>query len=128
VNPDLYLHARAETVDDRHKTIDRESVKIRVANPREVGRCNACAAVRGADGQLFPIEHLDDFGGQDGLELFDIGVLMPEIAVCDQRQTFSFPLNSTGVVYRAEPPGKMWHVSTSTLLREPALVLSCSKS
>jgi hypothetical protein len=37
------------------ETIDREPVRIRVANPREVGGCNACAAVGGAYGQLFPI-------------------------------------------------------------------------
>jgi hypothetical protein len=76
-NPSLHLDARAETVNDRHETIHREPAKIRVANTREVGSRDARAAVRGADRQVFPIKRLDDFGGQDGLELFTISVLMP---------------------------------------------------
>jgi hypothetical protein len=36
-------------------------------------------AVRGAHGQAFPVERLDDFGGQDRLELFSISIFMSQI-------------------------------------------------
>src|ERR1700692_462499 len=79
-HPNFYLDARTEPVDDRHKAIDGESPEVRVADAREVSRRNAGSAVRGADGQAFPIECLDNFGGENRLELFSIGVLTPEVA------------------------------------------------
>jgi hypothetical protein len=79
-HPDFHIDARPETVDDCDEAINREPPQIRIANPREVGRRNARLAMRGAHSQVFPIKRLDDFGGQDGLELFGIGVLMPQIA------------------------------------------------
>lgn len=78
--PDLHLDARSEPVDDRHEAIHGEPPEVRIADAREVRRRNAGAAVRGAHSQVFPVERLDDFGGQDSLELFSIGVLMPEVA------------------------------------------------
>src|SRR5260370_36598281 len=74
---DLYLHARPQAVDDRYEPINGEAVKVRIADAREVRRRNACAGVRGAHRQPVSIERLDDFGRQDRLELFGIGVLMP---------------------------------------------------
>src|SRR5208282_5185618 len=76
----LYLDARAEPVDDRHEAINGEPSEVRVADAREVGRRNACAPVRPPHGQVFPIERLNDFGGQDGLELLRVRVVVPEVA------------------------------------------------
>ena len=73
-HPNVYLDARTEPVDDRHKTIDGESPEVRVADAREVSRRNAGSAVRGAHGQAFSVECLDDFGGENRLELFSIDV------------------------------------------------------
>ena len=77
---DLDFHARAEPVEDRHKAIDGEPPEVRVTNAREIGRRNARATVCRAHRQVFPIKRLNDFGGQDGLELFSVGVLVPQIA------------------------------------------------
>src|SRR5579863_4206558 len=79
-HPNSYLDARTEPVDDRHKAIDGESPEVLVADSREVSRRNAGSAVRGAHSQAFPVECLNDFGGENRLELFSIGVLTPEIA------------------------------------------------
>ena len=69
MNPDLNLDARAQPVDDRHESIDSESVEVRIANAREVGRRNGGSSVGSAHGQVLPVERLDDFGCQTGLEL-----------------------------------------------------------
>jgi len=79
-HPDLNLDARAQAVDDRHEAIDREPPEVRIADAREVGRRNASTRLRGANSQLFPIERLDDFGREQGLELFGIGSVVPQIA------------------------------------------------
>ena len=47
---------------------------------REVGRRNPGAAVRCAHAKTVPVKRLDDFSGQDGLELLGICVLVPEVA------------------------------------------------
>ena len=80
--PDFQFHidARSEPVDDRHEAIHGEAPEVRITNAREVGRRRARAAMRAAHAQAFPVERLDDFGGQDRLELFDIRILMPQIA------------------------------------------------
>jgi hypothetical protein len=61
---DLDLDPRTEPVDDRHKTIDGKPPEVGVTDAREIRRGNSGAAVGGADGQEFPVERLDDFGGQ----------------------------------------------------------------
>src|ERR1035437_1751468 len=55
---------RTEPVDDRHKTIDCKPPEVGITDAREICRGNAGAAVGGAHGQEFPVERLDDFGGQ----------------------------------------------------------------
>jgi hypothetical protein len=67
-------------MNDRHEAIDGQPSEIRVANAREVGRRNAGSVMRSAHSQAFPIERLDDFGGQDRLELLGIRVLVPKAA------------------------------------------------
>jgi hypothetical protein len=57
-----------------------EPPEVRIADTREVGRRNARAIMRRAYAHAVLVERIDDFGGQDGLELFSIGVLMPEVA------------------------------------------------
>jgi len=77
---DLHFHSRPEPVDDRHEAIDGEPPEVRVADAREVGRRNPGAALCAADAQALPVERLDDFRGQDGLELIGIGILVSEVA------------------------------------------------
>src|ERR1700722_590666 len=78
--PDFHIDARAEPIDDRDEAIHREPPQVRIPNPREVSRRDPRSAMRGAYSQVFPIECLYDFGGQNSLELFGVGVLMPQIA------------------------------------------------
>src|SRR5713101_6097144 len=75
---DSHFHTRPEPVDDRHEAIDSESFEVGIANAREVGRRNPGAAVRRAHAQTVTVKRLDDFSGQDGLELLGISILMPE--------------------------------------------------
>ena len=51
-----------------------------MANALEVGRGNPGAVVRSAHAQAVPVEDLDDFSGQDGLELLDIRIFVPKVA------------------------------------------------
>ena len=67
-------------IKDGHQPIDREPPEIRIADAGEVRRRDSRAVVRRAHGQVLPVERLNNFGGQDGLELFGIGVFMPEVA------------------------------------------------
>jgi hypothetical protein len=71
-----------------------EPPEVRIADTREVGRRNARAIMRRAYAHAVLVERIDDFGGQDGLELFSIGVLMPEVAknISAARTTSSFSL------------------------------------
>jgi hypothetical protein len=62
---------RPEPVEDRDEAIAGEPPQVRIADAREIGRRRSGAAVRGAHSQAFPIERL---------QLFGIGVLMPQIA------------------------------------------------
>jgi len=80
--PDFHFHldARSQPVDDRHEAIDGEAPEVGVAYARKVSRRRARAAMRPTHAQAFPVERLDDFGGQDGLELLGIGVFVPEVA------------------------------------------------
>src|SRR2546422_7948997 len=50
-----------------------------MADAGEVRRRNPGAVVRGAHGQVLPIERLDDLGGQDRLELLRVRVFAPEV-------------------------------------------------
>lgn len=47
----------------------------------EVRRCDAGTTLGGPDGEPFPVERLDDFGGQDGLE--PMGICIPEPYVAE---------------------------------------------
>jgi hypothetical protein len=60
---DFHIDARSQPIDDRHKPIHGEPPEICVADARKVRRGNPRAVVRGAHGQVFPVERLDDFGG-----------------------------------------------------------------
>jgi hypothetical protein len=83
---DSHFHTRPEPVDDRHEAIDCEPPEVGIANAREVGRRNSGAAVCCADAQTVPVKRLDDFSGQDGLELLGICFLCPR-----SRKTFPLP-------------------------------------
>src|ERR1017187_4070776 len=78
-DPDIHLHARPEPVDDRHQAIGSKPRKVRIANTGEVGRRDPCTSLRGAHAETFPIERLDDFCCENGLKLFDIRTLVPEV-------------------------------------------------
>ena len=62
---DLNLHARGEPIDGRDQTVDGEAPEIGVADTREVGGRNPGGAMSPAHAQAFPVERLDDLGGQD---------------------------------------------------------------
>ena len=53
-----------------------------MTDARKVGCRNPCAIVCVAYAQVFTVEHLDDLGRQDGLDLFGIRVLMPQVTEC----------------------------------------------
>jgi hypothetical protein len=80
MHPSLHLDARAEQVEDRREAIDGEPPEVRMADAREAGRRNTGSTVRSAHGRAFPVERLNDFGGQDGLELLCARLLVPEVA------------------------------------------------
>ena len=80
MHADFHFDARAEAVEDRHQAINGEATEIGVADAREVRRCNARSGVSRAHGQLVSVQRLDDFGGQDALELVDVRVLMAKVA------------------------------------------------
>jgi hypothetical protein len=65
---------------DRDQPIDGEPPQVGIADARKVGGRDACSIMRGAHGEVFPVEDLDDFGGQDGLALLRVRVLVPEVA------------------------------------------------
>jgi hypothetical protein len=79
-HPDLHFYTRAEPIDDRHQAINREAVEVRIADARKIGSRDARTTVRAAHGQVFPVESLDDLGGQDGLELLGVRTLAPQVA------------------------------------------------
>src|SRR5450432_1419278 len=80
-HPHLYLDPRAEPVKNCHKTVQGEPCEIRIAYSGEVGCGDAGTGMRGAHGEAFPVERLDDFGRENGFELLCIGVLVAEVAV-----------------------------------------------
>src|ERR1700693_2227742 len=73
------IHPRAKPVNDPHETVYRESAKICIPHSREISRSYAREAMRLSDTQAIPIERLNNFCGQDRLELFYIRVLFTEI-------------------------------------------------
>jgi hypothetical protein len=73
------VHPRAKPVNDPHETVYRESAKICIPHPREISRSYARQAMRLPDTQAIPIERLDNFRGQDRLELLYIRILFTEI-------------------------------------------------
>jgi hypothetical protein len=73
------IHPGAKPVNDPHETVDRESTNICIPRARKISRSYARQAMRLPDTQAIPIEHLDNFRGQDRLELFYIRILFTEI-------------------------------------------------
>jgi len=57
-DPDFHLDARAEEVQNRHQPISREACEVGVADPREVGRGEACSGMGGAHAQFVAVERL----------------------------------------------------------------------
>ena len=80
-NLQFHFDARAESVDDRKQAIKREAIKVCIADTGEICGRYAGTLLRGAHGQLFLVQRLDDFGGQQGIELLQIGVSFVKVAV-----------------------------------------------
>ena len=78
-NPHRDIHSRAKPVNDPHETVYREPAQIRIAHAREISCSYAREAMRLPNTQAIPIERLDNFRGQDCLELFYIRILFTEI-------------------------------------------------
>src|SRR4051794_739111 len=79
--PDAHLHldSRSEPVENRHKAVYSESVEVGIADAGEVGGSDPGPRIRLTHGQALAVEGLDDFGGEDGLELVRIRVFAAEI-------------------------------------------------
>jgi len=75
----LDIHSRAKPVNDPHETVYREPAKIRIPHAGKISCSYAREAMRLADTQAIPIKCLDNFRGQDRLELFYIRILFSEI-------------------------------------------------
>jgi hypothetical protein len=73
------IHPGPKPVNDSHETVYREPTKICIPHAREISRSYASQAMRFPNGQAIPIERLDNFCGQDRLELLYIRVLFAEI-------------------------------------------------
>jgi hypothetical protein len=73
------IHPGAKPVNDSHETVYREPAKICIPHAREISRSYARQAMRFPDTQAIPIERLDNFCGQDRLELRYIRILFAEI-------------------------------------------------
>ena len=71
-HPHLHLNPRAQPVQHRDQAVHREAAKVSIADAAEVGCGDTSAGMRRAHGQAFPIECLDNLGGQDGLELLRV--------------------------------------------------------
>jgi hypothetical protein len=94
------IHSRTKPVNDPHETVYREPAKIRIAHPREVSCRYAREAMCLPDTQAIPIERLDNFCGQDRLELLYIRILFTEIpehvpATAYHFKLFLFHLNTS---------------------------------
>jgi hypothetical protein len=81
--PHLHRHLdpRPEPIDDPHKAIDRKTVQVRVADPREIRRRNAGPIMRLPNAQALAVERLDNLGGQERLELPDIRIRHIQVSV-----------------------------------------------
>jgi hypothetical protein len=79
-DPDFHLDTRAQVVENGYEPVSRKSTNIGVPDAREVGRGESGSRLRGPNGQLLPIERLDDFGRQNRLQLLDICILTTQIA------------------------------------------------
>jgi hypothetical protein len=77
-NLDGQFNLLIELAQDHNRVIDREALKLHVANARKLGRRNACHPFGCADAQRASIEHADDLGGQDGARLLKVGIRMPK--------------------------------------------------
>src|SRR4029077_17880485 len=60
---DFLIDARSQAIYDLNMPIHGELHELCVADARKVRRGNPRAVVRGAHGQVLPVERLDDFGG-----------------------------------------------------------------
>ena len=70
---ELHFHARSEAVEYRNQPVQGEPSEIRVADSGEIGGGDAGAFVGLPHRQVVTVQHLDDFGGQNGSELLRIG-------------------------------------------------------
>jgi hypothetical protein len=73
------IHPRPKPVNDSHETVYREPAKICIPHAREISCSYASEAMRLSDTQAIPIERLDNFCGQNRLELLYIRTLFAEI-------------------------------------------------
>jgi len=76
---DFYVNARTKAVEDRYEAIEGKAAKVGIADAREIGSSDAGSTMGGAYGQIFTVQRLNDFGCQDGLELFSVRRFMPQI-------------------------------------------------
>jgi hypothetical protein len=92
------IHPRAKPVNNSHETVYREPAKICIPHAREISRSYACEAMRLPDAQAVPIERLDNFCGQNRLELLYIRALFAEIPEHVPATAYHFKLFFIGLV------------------------------
>ncbi len=79
-HPHHHFNLRTQPVNDRHKPVNRKPPQVRISDAGKIRRRNPGPKMGGAQSQSLPVEHLDDLSRQDGLELFNIGILVSQIA------------------------------------------------
>ncbi len=77
---DRHFHLLAQPSQHRHESVDGEATEIGAADAAEVGGGKTGQLLGAADGQLLLVQGLDDAGGQDRAELFQLGVGKAEVA------------------------------------------------
>ncbi len=76
----LHVHILIETGKYRYQPIDGEAIQLGVADAREIGSGDSRHFPGFADGQVLIVENADDFGGEQGLELFGGGMGIAEVS------------------------------------------------
>jgi hypothetical protein len=72
VNTDLNIPI--ELPNDRDHTVERETVELRVPDPREVGTRDACQLLGCTGAELSAIKHVNDLGSEDRARLLEVGI------------------------------------------------------
>jgi hypothetical protein len=75
----LHLHFSVQTVQNRYQPVNGETAEARAPYPGKVRRRNAGQACRLPYGQLLFIEGADNLGGQNGAQLFRIGMRVAHV-------------------------------------------------